>query len=874
MADAARRGRKFVMSGGWRILRLVVACLGVGLGAAGGMAQEAGPDKVAFDAALRAFDTAMFSRAVSELEAMLKQFPDSPLKPAALERAAFARGEAALAASNWKDAAAAFGVFLKDYPGSTNRLRGSLREAYALQKAGDLAAVRDRLQIPEGVFQSATRVAESPADLLFAGWLLLAEARLGLGDAAGALAALESGKPVAKAPEAQWQRERLRHDAAREAGKADERLAAAEALVALSSTGEPVKRAEAVSLAARAMEAVGQADRADVLWEKNSDASLPAEYQREAVLRIAERLGAKSDLPKARARLERFLTGRPAEPVWHAVRLALGQVLFRQYAEARGAAPMPAEIAGLPAQILGQLDVVLTNQPAAELVGPVQYLRGWCLWEEGVATGATNRLKDSETAFRAAAERLPASAEQATARFKLGDVALQRREAEVALTNYLAVAEGYVGDAMVDRELRPFAWQQAVVAAIGSTNAPAASRAMERLLATSPDAEVSGRSALLVGQSLLRQGEGVQGRELLSRFAERFPDAKVTAEVRLALAEGYLADRMWTNVLRELDGWVVRYTNHPALPQAEYDRAMATAEAGMATNAVEQFRLLSQRFATNPLSQTAQLWLGEHFFSQGDYAQAELACVGVITNVHWKGTRAVQQARLKAGQAALARGSSTNAVGYLLDLLNDPSAAEDERAPAYFYLGEARLGVSPGTNAPLSSFSDALEAFQGAARFTNAPIVIAAWGRMAFCHLQLGAQTPVSYQRATELYQRVADSPQAGIAARAKARIGMAMATERMASGKPAAEATELLERALKYYLDVVLGSGFLRPGESVPPLLLWEAGDAAGRLLQERNRYEEAAGLFELLGRELPAYKPVWDARREGVRKLATAKP
>jgi outer membrane protein assembly factor BamD (BamD/ComL family) len=184
----------------------------------------------------------------------------------------------------------------------------------------------------------------------------------------------------------------------------------------------------------------------------------------------------------------------------------------------------------------------------------------------------------------------------------------------------------------VDRELRPFAWQQAVVAAIGATNAPAASRAMERLLATSPDAEVSGRSALLVGQSLLRQGEGLQGRELLSRFAERFSDAKVTAEVRLALAEGYLADRMWTNVLRELDGWVLRYTNHPALPQAEYDRAMATAEAGMATNAVEQFRLLAQRFATNPLSQTAQLWLGEHFFSQGDYAQAELACVGVMSS--------------------------------------------------------------------------------------------------------------------------------------------------------------------------------------------------------------------------------------------------
>jgi hypothetical protein len=93
-----------------------------------------------------------------------------------------------------------------------------------------------------------------------------------------------------------------------------------------------------------------------------------------------------------------------------------------------------------------------------------------------------------------------------------------------------------------------------------------------------------------------------------------------------------------------------------------------------------------------------------------------------------------------------------------------------------------------------------------------------------------------------------------------------------MAVGKPIVEATELLERALKNYLDVVLGSGFLRPGESVPPRILEEAGDAAGRLLEERRRFAEAAGLYELLGRELPANKPVWDARRERVRKLSAA--
>lgn len=835
------------------------------------VAQDAGPDQVAFDAALRAFDAAMFTRAAEGFTAIAQQFPESPLKASALERAAFSRGEAALAEAQWKPAAEAFATFVTGFPASTNRLRGALRQAYALQRAGDLAGVRDQLQQPDGLFQAATRVPETAPNLAFAGWLLLAEARLGLGDAPGSLAALESAKASARTPEAQWQRERLRHDAARKAEKPEERLAAAEALLALVGNADPARRAEAHSLTARALEASGQLDRAEVLWERNTEGTLPPEYQREAILRVIERLVARQELAKARVRLERFLLGKPADPVWNAVRLSLGQVLFRQYSAARGAAgPLPAEIAGLPGQILGQMNGLLTNQPTAELIGPVQYLRGWCHWEEGLVSGSADRLKEAEAAFRVAVERLPVTAEQATARFKLGDAAFLRKDPAVALTNYLGVAEGYVGDVVVDKQLRPFAWQQAVAAAIAATNAPLASRAMERLLAASPDAEISGRSALLVGQSLLRQGEGEKGRELLSRFSLRFPESSVTAEVRLALAEAFFSDRQWTNALRELDDWVGRYTNHPALAQAEYDRAMATAEAGMATNAVEQFRTLAQRFATNSLSQMAQLWLGSHFFNQGDFAQAELAYVGVMTNMYWKGTPAVHHARLLAGQAALARGRSTNAVGYLLDLLNDPTASEGERASGYFFLGEARLGVAPGTNGPLSSFTEALEAFQGATRFTNNPIVIAAWARMAYCHLQLGAQTPTSYLRASELYQRVADSPQAEVAARAKARIGMGIAAERMAVGKSPSEAAELLERALKCYLDVVLGAGFLQPGETVPPLLLLEAGDAAGRLLEERKRFAEASGLYERLARELPSNKPVWDARRERVRKLA----
>ena len=377
----------------------------------------------------------------------------------------------------------------------------------------------------------------------------------------------------------------------------------AEALLALAGDStNSVQKAEANATAARAFADDGQVARADALWERNADPGAPETFQREAIIRIAQGMLGREAIPMARARLERFLNDRPMAPAWHPVRVLLAQVLFRQYAAARSQATVPPELAGIPALVLGQLDVILTNQPPRELAGPIQNLRGWCLWEEGLSK--PQRLPEAEAAFRLAVEALPASPEQAAARFKLGDAALLRGDPAAALSQYLAVADGYTNDAVVSRELRPFAWQQSVAAAVAATNAAAAARAMERLLEAHPDAEVSGRSALLLGQSLVRRGDASSGRDLLSRFALRFPDAPVTADVRLALASGFISERKWAPALAELDGWVARYTNHPSLPQAEYDRAYASAEAGLSTNAVEQFRALAQRFATNPLARS------------------------------------------------------------------------------------------------------------------------------------------------------------------------------------------------------------------------------------------------------------------------------
>ena len=159
----------------------------------------------------------------------------------------------------------------------------------------------------------------------------------------------------------------------------------------------------------------------------------------------------------------------------------------------------------------------------------------------------------------------------------------------------------------------------------------------------------------------------------------------------------------------------------------------------------------------------------------------------------------------------------------------------------------------------------ALEAFAGAARYTNLPIVVSAWARMAYCHVQLASQNAVGYDRAAELYQRVVDSPLADAAARAKAKVWLGQVAERQAAIRGPADAAALREKALGHYLDVTFGR-ILRPGESLPEQQLEEAGIAAGRLLEERRRWDEAAGLYEQLARDLPRLKPVWDARRERV--------
>ncbi|MFM8358911.1 MAG: hypothetical protein ACKOET_10180, partial [Verrucomicrobiota bacterium] len=153
------------------------------------------------------------------------------------------------------------------------------------------------------------------------------------------------------------------------------------------------------------------------------------------------------------------------------------------------------------------------------------------------------------------------------------------------------------------------------------------------------------------------------------------------------------------------------------------------------------------------------------------------------------------------------------------------------------------------------------------------PLLPAAWGRKGDCHLQLAVTNPVSYERASELYQRVVEAPLAEISLRAKAKMGLGIVDEKVAAGRPPSQAASLLDRALNHYLDVATGR-ILRPGDVADSWWIQEAGQAAGTLLERLQRWREAAGFYDQLARSLSGSRAFWEARRDRARGQASAEP
>lgn len=826
-------------------------------------------EQLAFDAAVRDFDLGQWERAAGNFDAFSTQFPDSTLKPEALLRRDLARAQVELDQGNHQAAADAFARFAREYAPDPRTGLAVVREAQARLKLGDSAGALQALEAAEGPFARQLAEGTDPS-LLLGGLLVKVEALRAAERWADAVAALAQAEPLAQTPAERAARWQLLVEVEESAGQLEPAAQAAEEWAG-TIEDSPGQRAEANARAGRLWKQAGKSDQAEAAFSRNLAAEIPVGRQREAVTELADLALAREDFATARDRLQAFLAAQPSDPAGAALRLRLGQTLFREFLAVGGPTNATAENLALLTLASAQFATALTNAPPAEIVGALNLGRGWSLWQEGVATGNRERYREAGSHFAAAANALPRGLDQATAWFKLGDIQLRLNQPAAALTNFLAVIRDYADVPEVQPDLVKPALIQAAQAAVGADQREEAASAIEELLKLKPTATEVGPSALLVGQALAKAGETARARKVLEQVLEAFPTGRVAADVELALAVAESRARQWTNALASLDRWVTTHTNHPRLPQAEFDRAWAAAQAGQMTNAVSQFAALSARFPTNPIAQNASLWLAGHYFSLGEYAQAEQVCVNVFTNAAWRGTPGWHQARLWRAEAARRRQSFASAREQLLELLNDQTTPANLFPSAYFALGETHLEQPPAPDAaPLAGFQEALLAFTAAAQFTNSPVAVAALGKMADCHLQLAAQATNSYTKADELYRRVVESPRADLAARSKAAVGRGLVAEKQAAGQPAAVATPLLETALNHYLDVVNGT-LVRSGETPDPWWLKEAGREAGRLLESLGRWAEAAVLYDRLTRELPALKPAWELRAQEARKRAS---
>ena len=839
-----------------------------------------GPDRVAFDAALRSFSIGAYGRAAEEFSAFSSQFSDSPLKAEAARRSLYSRAEADAARGDFAAAQKAFGLYLAQFPGSDLALRASVRRAESLFRSGEPAAAAALLEQADGAFARA--LAEGrPADLLLAGSMVAAQAHLAAGDPARARASVSAASPFAVTPAEQWDRLRLevrileaarQWDPAIEAAGRLRKVAGVDALAA--------RRPESSALLGRLLMMAGQGERAVPPLEENLASSVPPAFRADAMGRLADWWVSQGRLSQARERLEGVAAGLGDDPSVAALRLRLGQIHLREHLARRGtnrlAAAASESVVSLT-RAVAELERTAAMNPPSEVRGPLLLSLAWCRWEEALAGESRGVMTQALAGFRAASELLPVTSNDGlVARYKAADASAWLGDPSSALRGYLEVADAVAGRPAERDAWMPVALEQAVIAAIAGTNAPAGEAALRRLIELPQSADRAGRGALWLGSSLAQRGAGELGRGLLQDYLRRFPASGLRADVELELAMLGLHDGNWSDSAAELRRWLAAHPQHPGSVRAGFHLAYALSRSGDPAAAMSLFSELAAKNPADPGTLSAQLWLAGRFFEQQDYLQAGQASAALLTNATVRAARGDTwyRARLWAAEAGRKLQNFDSAAEHYRELINDKAAPPEIQSAALFHYGELLQAkpVDAGGD-PLSRYRLALEAFTRVLEFTNSPYLAPALGMMGNCHFQLSTLNPADYSRATELYQRAAAVPGAGVETRCRAWLGYAAVNRRMAELRTGAEAGDFLDRAIRAGLDVALGR-VLRPGERMPPEILAEAARSTGETLERLGRTGEAAGLYEHVARELPSVAPTWGQRARRIRESLLERP
>jgi TolA-binding protein len=491
--------------------------------------------------------------------------------------------------------------------------------------------------------------------------------------------------------------------------------------------------------------------------------------------------------------------------------------------------------------------------PQSPFFGKAQLDLGWCYAREG-------KLSEAQAAFQAAVDHLPSSKELATAYFRLADVQSQQTNYAGAIKSYQVIIEKFAALPEVKTNLFEPALYETVRAALAGGYLDIATNTVQKLLAEYPRSLSAVRAALLTAQEISRRGDSLGARKLLLEFDKAAPDAPLRPERQLVVAATWEQENNWAEAIAQYDGCLPGLTNHEAQARVEYYRARDTSlQAGRATNALALFTNFVARFPTNEFAPLAQMWVANYYYNLRDYVEAERNYKLLFQSTNWAPSELTCEAQLMAGRAAVGRQRWAEAMPYFTQLYNNtngpstmlPGAYIDMRLEALFLYGDSLMSVvDPAETNKLANCEEATRAFGRICdEYPTNRLAIRAWARRADCYLQwaLARQQYDSLTNALNAYQRVVDSPQAEVALRSQAKVGLAVALTKWAEQKTGKERTALLEQALSNCVDVVYGT-ILRDDERLDPFWTKEAGVKGVALADSLQAWSQEARLFQRL--------------------------
>lgn len=842
---------------------------------------EAAPtDQGVLNAAKKAFDDGLYEMVDELVEGFSNRFPGSKLIPAAvlldgqslirtgkqkeaaqllikeLKQAGASKaeflywiGEAYFQAGDFSNAQKAFGRVLTETPNSTLVLAAGYRQAESLARDSKHEMVIKVLNDPKGSFRRAAN-GRKGEELYALGLLLLGESLFSSGQYDEWVPVRDELSKMKLSPDLYWRWEHLncRNHLAEE--RFSDARDSASNLVRLAESAKDAGRlAMSVALLGETQLQMGQVAEAAKSFERNLAAEVPERERKSALLKTAELVMNASQFKAAILKLEQFAKEFPKDDSMDFVHLKLGQLFLAKTLDV-GAGSKVDE--ANTERAFKEFNHLINSYPKSPHLSVALLGRAQCL-------ELKEMIEESLSDLQAALKSLKPSEEQATARFKMGDLLVRKGDLEGATTHYLYVFQQMTNVPQVEATLADRAGYQAVKTFVAREDLTAAQGVASEMKKRFGDRSETGEAILLLSRSLVNQGNAAQARSLIEGLGKG--QERVIPELDLALAESHLAEGNWTNALTLHQAWIGKHSKHESVGKVEFNLGWLYHQSGQEERAFQVYTNYVVQYSKNPLTQAAQDWVAGYYFRNGDVVNAELAYQRVFQNTNFPSSEITWRAQLMAGRVAQARQGWNEAHRYFEGLIQQKGIPSEIEAEAFYALGDLTI-AEDAKGSVMERFGNAINIFEKLTqRFPESRFVPLAWGRIADCHAQLAGTDKKRYDMAINFYGKVLGHPNVDISAKSAAQFGLAVVTEAKARRKVPVEKKDV-EESLKAFLRLAYVDGFVAEGQDPDPFWTAKAIIEAGRILEELGEKTKASEIFKRGGELLPGYRKQFAGR------------